>query len=126
MSTVLLDRTNGCVSRSDSSVHDAPGLSMLNLSTYTRSLAHPPLVITRRLLDAFDNNQWKAYQLRDAVSLKPSSASDLLRYNQDPSAPVGDGFTVDPQDKDRSDLELKAFKVSTRNRIHSVIACQRR
>jgi hypothetical protein len=79
---------------------------------HTLAYRHCNRVPPRRLLDAFDNNQWKAYQLRDAVPLKPASSTDLPRFNQDPTAPAGEGYTIDPEDKDRAEHELKAFKVS--------------
>lgn len=83
------------------------------LCQHTLGPRSEPVPSLRSLLDAFSSHPWKAYQLRDAVPLKPSSAAqdgDLARYSQE-TTPAGEGYTLDPEDKDRAEQELKGFKV---------------
>jgi len=110
-----MDRTNGCVLRrlgADRQTRLASEDERVDQHACTNP-SHP--AHARSLLNAFENHQWKAYQLRDAVPLKPASAlhgHDLARFGQDGAPPGGDGYTLDPEDKDRAEHELKAFKVS--------------
>lgn len=107
MAAALSERTN----RSVACPAQLARRACLNIHSLHRIRKLTPASSHARLVNGFTNHQFKAYQLKDAIPLK-SGNYDLGRSTSEPAG--AEPYSVDPDDKHRAELDLKAFKVSLR------------